>query len=224
MSAADKILGQAELLECLAPLRAQGRTVALANGVFDLLHVGHVRYLEEAGTMADLLVVAVNSDRSTRAYKGSNRPVVSEAERAEVIAALGCVDFVVIFDEPDVRALISELKPDLQIKGTDYTPETVPEADAVRAYGGKVAVAGDPKRHSSTALIGAFGTPPPPSAAPNDLEPLKAVLACPQCRGASSDLEWDEARSEVRCRPCRLVYPIQDGIPAMLLAEARPLS
>lgn len=153
MSAADKVLGRAELLEVLAPLRAQGRTVALANGVFDLLHVGHVRYLEEAGEMADLLVVAVNSDRSTRAYKGPGRPVVPEDERAELVASLGCVDFVVIFDESDVRSLIGELKPELQVKGTDYTPETIPEAEAVRAYGGRVAVAGDPKNHSSTALI-----------------------------------------------------------------------
>lgn len=160
MSAADKILGRADLLDCLAPLRAQGRTVALANGVFDLLHVGHVRYLEKAGTMADLLVVAVNSDRSTRAYKGPDRPLVPELERAELVAALGCVDFVVIFDEPDVRALIAALKPDLQVKGTDYTPDTVPEADAVRAYGGRVAVAGDPKDHSSTTLIQAFERKP----------------------------------------------------------------
>ncbi|HZH04343.1 MAG TPA: adenylyltransferase/cytidyltransferase family protein [Myxococcaceae bacterium] len=145
------------LIETLRPLRTQGRTVALANGVFDLLHVGHARYLEAARAFADLLVVAVNSDRSTRAYKGPGRPVVPESERAELIAALGCVDFVVIFDEPDVRALIAELRPEVQVKGTDYTPDTVPEADAVRSYGGKVAVAGDPKNHSSTALIEAVG-------------------------------------------------------------------
>ena len=221
MSTLDKVLSRSDLLDCLAPLRAQGRTVALANGVFDLLHVGHVRYLEEAGAMADLLVVAVNSDRSTRAYKGPDRPVVPEAERAELVAALGCVDFVVIFDEPDVRSLIGELKPDLQVKGTDYTPDTVPEADAVRAYGGKVAVAGDPKNHSSSALIALRGKL---AAAPTpDLDVLKTILACPQCRGVSTELEWDEAHAEVRCRPCRLKFPIKEGVPVLLLSESNPL-
>jgi len=133
-------------------LRAAGRKVALANGVFDLLHVGHVRYLEGARALADALVVAVNTDRSTRQYKGPGRPIVPEAERAELVAALACTDWVLIFDEPDARAVIRALRPDVHVKGTDYTPETVPERDEVEAYGGTVAVAGDPKDHSTTEL------------------------------------------------------------------------
>lgn len=133
--------------------RAQGLKVALANGVFDLLHVGHVRYLEAARQMADRLVVAVNSDASTRAYKGPGRPVIPEGERAELLRALRCTDLVLIFEEPDVRAVIRALKPDVHVKGTDYTPETIPERAEVEAYGGRVAVAGDPKDHSTTELI-----------------------------------------------------------------------
>lgn len=133
--------------------RAQGLKVALANGVFDLLHVGHVRYLEAARQLADRLVVAVNSDASTRAYKGPGRPVIPEAERAELIRALRCTDLVLIFEEPDVRAVIRALKPDVHVKGTDYTPESIPERAEVEAYGGRVAVAGDPKDHSTTALL-----------------------------------------------------------------------
>jgi D-glycero-beta-D-manno-heptose 1-phosphate adenylyltransferase len=132
--------------------RAEGRTVALANGIFDLLHVGHVRYLEGARELADHLVVAVNSDASTRAYKGPDRPHIPEAERAEMVAALACTDLVLVFDEPNVRGIIRALKPDVHVKGTDYTPESIPEADEVRAYGGRVAVAGDPKNHSTTEL------------------------------------------------------------------------
>lgn len=133
--------------------RAQGLTVALANGVFDLLHVGHLRYLEGAKRLADRLVVAVNSDASTRAYKGPGRPVIPEDERVELLRALHCTDLVLLFDEPDVRAVIRALKPDVQVKGTDYTPETIPERAEVEAYGGRVAVAGDPKNHSTTALL-----------------------------------------------------------------------
>lgn len=133
--------------------RAQGLKVALANGVFDLLHVGHVRYLEAAKLLADRLVVAVNSDASTRAYKGPGRPVIPQAERAELLAALRCTDLVLIFDEPDVRVVIRALKPDVHVKGTDYTPESIPERAEVEAYGGRVAVAGDPKDHSTTSLL-----------------------------------------------------------------------
>lgn len=133
--------------------RAAGQTVALANGVFDLLHVGHLRYLEGARRLADRLVVAVNSDASTRAYKGPGRPVIPEGERAELVAALRCVDAVLLFDEPDVRLVIRTLKPDVHVKGTDYTPETIPERAEVEAYGGRSAVAGDPKDHSTTALV-----------------------------------------------------------------------
>ena len=133
--------------------RAQGRIIALANGVFDLLHVGHVRYLQGARRMADRLVVAVNSDASTRAYKGPGRPIIPEAERAELVAALECVDDVVVFDAADVRAVLRALMPEVHVKGTDYTEQSVPERDEVLSYGGRVAIAGDPKDHSSTALL-----------------------------------------------------------------------
>jgi rfaE bifunctional protein nucleotidyltransferase chain/domain len=126
--------------------------VALANGVFDLLHVGHVRYLEGAKAFADVLVVAINSDASTRRNKGPTRPVIPEAERAELVAALACTDYVLLFDEPDVRGVIRALRPDVQVKGTDYTPDTIPERAEVESYGGRVAVAGDPKDHSTTEL------------------------------------------------------------------------
>lgn len=149
----DKIAALDEIVERLRAARAQGRTVALANGVFDLLHVGHVRYLQAARALADLLVVAVNSDASTRAYKGPGRPVVCEAERAELIAALACVDHVVVFEDRDVRRVLRALKPDVHVKGTDYTSESVPERDEVLAYGGRVAIAGDPKDHSSTEML-----------------------------------------------------------------------
>ena len=152
MSTRDKVTGLAQVVEQRERWRAEGRTVALANGIFDLLHVGHVRYLEGARALADHLVVAVNSDASTRAYKGPGRPHIPEAERAELVAALACTDRVLVFDEPNVRALIRVLKPDVHVKGTDYTPESIPEADEVRAYGGRVAVAGDPKDHSTTEL------------------------------------------------------------------------
>ncbi len=136
----------------------QGLTVALANGVFDLLHVGHLRYLQGARREADLLVVAVNSDGSARLLgKGPGRPVIPEEERAELMAALSCVDHVVLFDTPDVVPVIRALRPDVQVKGTDYTPETIPEAAEVRRHGGRVAVAGDPKSHSTTELIARLG-------------------------------------------------------------------
>lgn len=149
-----KIAPLAEVARACEAHRAAGRTVALANGVFDLLHVGHVRYLEAARAMADVLVVAVNTDASTRRNKGPDRPVIPEAERAELVAALGCVDHVVLFDEPTVVPVIRALRPHLQVKGTDYTPEGIPERAEVEAYGGRVAVAGDPKDHSTTDLIG----------------------------------------------------------------------
>ncbi len=134
-------------------LRQEGRTVAFANGVFDLLHVGHLRYLQGARALADALVVAINSDASARRSKGPGRPVVPEDERAELVAALACVDRVLVFDEPDVRRLLEALRPDVHVKGTDYTPETVPEREVVARYGGRVAIAGDPKAHSTSALV-----------------------------------------------------------------------
>ncbi|MFL5355667.1 adenylyltransferase/cytidyltransferase family protein [Archangium sp.] len=152
MSTLAKVMRLPEVVAQRERWRAEGKTVALANGVFDLLHVGHVRYLEGAKELADYLVVAVNSDASTRAYKGPGRPHIPEGERAELVAALACTDGVLIFDEPDVRHIIRALKPDVHVKGTDYTPDTIPEADEVRAYGGRVAVSGDPKNHSTTEL------------------------------------------------------------------------
>jgi len=133
--------------------RASGKKIALANGVFDLLHVGHLRYLQGARALGDVLVVALNSDASTRALKGEGRPVIPEDERAELLCGLICVDLVVLFDEPNVRGIIRALKPDVQVKGTDYTPDSIPERDEVMAYGGFVAVAGDPKDHSTTELV-----------------------------------------------------------------------
>jgi rfaE bifunctional protein nucleotidyltransferase chain/domain len=141
----------------LPALRARasraGKTIALANGIFDLFHVGHLRYLEGARALADVLVVAVNSDASTRRNKGPGRPVVPQAERAEIVAALACVDHVVVFGSRTVVPLIRKLRPDVHVKGTDYTPETIPEAAEVARYGGRAAVAGDPKDHSTTDLL-----------------------------------------------------------------------
>jgi rfaE bifunctional protein nucleotidyltransferase chain/domain len=143
-------------LEALVRARPPG-TIAMANGVFDLFHVGHLRYLEAAAALADVLVVAVNSDASTRAYKGPGRPVIPEAERAEIVAGLACVDHVLIFDEPNVERVLSVLRPDVHAKGTDYTEATVPERAIVEGYGGRVAICGDPKDHSSSALIEKLG-------------------------------------------------------------------
>jgi D-glycero-beta-D-manno-heptose 1-phosphate adenylyltransferase len=133
--------------------RAAGHRIALANGIFDLLHVGHVRYLQAARKEADLLVVAVNSDASARGLKGAGHPVVPEAERCEILDALECVDFVTIFSEPTADAVIRALSPDVHCKGTDYTPETVPERQAVLETGGRVAIVGDPKDHATRDLI-----------------------------------------------------------------------
>jgi rfaE bifunctional protein nucleotidyltransferase chain/domain len=156
--ALPKRLTLVDLPRLRAAASAAGRTVALANGVFDLFHVGHLRYLEGARRLADVLVVAVNGDASARLLgKGPGRPVVPEAERAEIVAALACVDHVVLFDTRDVVPVIRLLRPDVQVKGTDYTPDTIPEAAEVRAYGGRVAVAGDPKDHSTTELLTRLG-------------------------------------------------------------------
>ena len=133
--------------------RREGQKVALANGCFDVLHVGHIRYLEGARAEADVLVVGVNGDASVRRLKGEGRPVMPAEDRALVVAALRAVDHVVVFDEDDVGRLLLTLKPDVHCKGTDYTPETVPERDVVRSYGGRVAIVGDPKRHDTRALL-----------------------------------------------------------------------
>jgi D-glycero-beta-D-manno-heptose 1-phosphate adenylyltransferase len=133
--------------------RQQGRRVVLANGAFDLLHVGHVRYLQGAAAEGDILVVAVNSDHSVRLSKGPDRPVVPEAERAELIAALSGVDHVVVFDDKTVEGILRALRPDVHAKGTDYTADSVPEAALVRSLGGEVRIVGDPKDHSTTEMI-----------------------------------------------------------------------
>ncbi len=149
----SKIAGRKELRERVEGWRRAGERIVLANGNFDLLHVGHVRYLRGAKELGGRLVVAVNSDESVRALKGEGRPVMPAEERAEIVAALGDVDAVVIFDELDVRALIREIRPDIQAKGTDYTVESVPERDAVAEYGGRVAIVGDAKDHSTSEII-----------------------------------------------------------------------
>ena len=151
-NAAARILDRNRLIARVAIARKNGARIVLANGCFDILHVGHVRYLEEARSLGDLLVVGINSDEQVRALKGNGRPFVPERERAEVIASLRAVDFVTIFPEPTVEALIRAIRPDIHAKGTDYTEETVPERDVVRSYGGRVMIVGDPKDHSSTEL------------------------------------------------------------------------
>ncbi|MGZ7039573.1 MAG: adenylyltransferase/cytidyltransferase family protein [Thermoanaerobaculia bacterium] len=147
------ILDEPALLAAVASERRKNRSIAFANGVFDVLHVGHVRYLQAAAREADVLVVAVNSDDSVRAIKSEGRPVTSERERAEIVSAIRGVAYVTIFRESSPARLIGALKPDVQCKGTDYTADTVPERDAVRAYGGRVAIVGDPKDHSTTSIL-----------------------------------------------------------------------
>ena len=148
-----EIVDRATLAARVTEDRVRGLTIAFANGAFDLLHVGHVRYLEGAKREGDRLVVAINSDASIRGLKGPNRPVLSEGDRAELVAALRAVDYAVIFDEPTVASLLELLKPDVHCKGTDYTVDTVPERETVRAYGGRIAIVGDPKDHSTTELL-----------------------------------------------------------------------
>ncbi len=148
-----KILAREELKGYADTWRKNGEKITLANGCFDLLHVGHVRYLHAAKQLGGRLVVAINSDDSVRALKGEGRPLMPENERAEILAALSDVDAVVIFSEPDVRALVREIRPNVHAKGTDYTAENVPERDTVVEFGGRVAIVGDPKDHSATEII-----------------------------------------------------------------------
>ncbi len=153
MNPADKVVSREDLLRRAAGWRSEGKTVAFANGLFDIVHVGHLRYLEEAATLADLLVVAVNDDASARALKGPDRPIVPQDERAELIAGFGCVTLVTIFGEATVEPLLRALVPDVHCKGTDYTEDTVPERETARALGIKVAITGDPKTHATRDLI-----------------------------------------------------------------------
>jgi D-glycero-beta-D-manno-heptose 1-phosphate adenylyltransferase len=159
LSEPNKILGRDELRRQVEAWRRAGERITLANGNFDLLHVGHVRYLRGAKALGGKLVVAINSDTSVRALKGEGRPVMPETERAEIVAALTDVDAVVIFPELDVRAIIREIRPDVQAKGTDYSEDSVPERDAVTEYGGRVAIVGDPKDHSTSEILRSRLTP-----------------------------------------------------------------
>jgi D-glycero-beta-D-manno-heptose 1-phosphate adenylyltransferase len=152
-SAHPKILARDELWRRVAEWRAQGEQIILANGAFDLLHVGHVRYLHAAKELGGKLIVAVNADASVRALKGEGRPLMPDHERAEILAALADVDAVMVFGELDVRAVIREIRPDIHAKGADYTAATVPEAEVVRECGGRVAIVGDPKNHSASDII-----------------------------------------------------------------------
>ncbi len=146
------VVSREELVGIVERERREGRTMAFANGCFDLLHVGHVRYLQGAAQEADRLIVAVNDD-AVAGTKGPGRPILPAADRAELVAALGGVDYVIIFPEPTVTPLLELLRPDVHCKGTDYTADTVPERDTVRAYGGRVAIVGDPKDHSTRDLL-----------------------------------------------------------------------
>ncbi|MFS8085233.1 MAG: adenylyltransferase/cytidyltransferase family protein [Acidobacteriota bacterium] len=149
----QRILERESLIEQVNIARANGACIVLANGCFDVLHVGHIRYLEAAKALGDLLVVAINSDEQARRLKGAGRPVLPQDQRAELVSSLQAVDFVTIFGEPTVTELLLALKPDIHAKGTDYTEDTVPERDVVRSFGGRVAIVGDPKDHSSSEVI-----------------------------------------------------------------------
>ena len=149
----EKILSREELKRRVEAWRSRGEKITLANGAFDLLHVGHVRYVRAAKQLGGKLVVAINSDESVRALKGDGRPLLPAEERAEILSALSDVDAVVIFPERDVRAIVREIRPDIHAKGTDYTPESVPERDTVIECGGRVEIVGDPKNHSTTETI-----------------------------------------------------------------------
>jgi len=150
---ANKVLSREQLRDRVIAWRRDAESITLANGCFDILHVGHVRYLHAAKQLGGRLIVAVNSDGSVKALKGEGRPIMPDTERAEILAALADVDAVVIFPEKDVSALIREIRPDIQAKGTDYTADSVPEGELVREYGGRVEIVGDPKDHSATEII-----------------------------------------------------------------------
>jgi rfaE bifunctional protein nucleotidyltransferase chain/domain len=148
-----RILQRRDLLAAVEAAKRKGSRIVLANGCFDVLHVGHIRYLEAAKALGDLLIVGVNSDEQARRLKGDGRPLVPQEQRAQIVSALEAVDFVTIFDEPTVEQLLLALKPHVHAKGTDYTEDTVPERDVVRSFGGRVKIVGDPKNHSSSEII-----------------------------------------------------------------------
>jgi rfaE bifunctional protein nucleotidyltransferase chain/domain len=148
-----KIKTLEELNAIVPQIRVSGRRIVFANGCFDLIHAGHIRYLQGARALGDVLILGVNSDACVTALKGEGRPLQNEADRAEILASMDCVDFVLLFDTPTVDGILKELRPDIHAKGTDYTEESVPERETVRAYGGRVAIVGDPKDHSTRDLI-----------------------------------------------------------------------
>ena len=155
-----EVLSRGDLLARVGDARQAGRSIAFANGCFDLLHVGHVRYLAAAAQQADELIVAINDDESVRRLKGSGRPILPAADRAELLAALRFVDYVVIFPEPTVGPLLEAIRPDVHCKGTDYTLDSVPEREVVRSYGGRIAIVGDPKDHSTRDLLARIAESP----------------------------------------------------------------
>jgi D-glycero-beta-D-manno-heptose 1-phosphate adenylyltransferase len=148
-----KIKTLAELETIVPSIRASGRAIVFANGCFDLIHAGHIRYLQNARALGDVLILGVNSDACVAVLKGKGRPLQSESDRVEILSSLECVDYVLLFDTPTVDGILKALKPDFHAKGTDYTEDSVPERETVRAYGGRVAIAGDPKNHSTRDLI-----------------------------------------------------------------------
>jgi len=156
----DRILHQGDLMARVQAARQNGSKIVFANGCFDVLHVGHVRYLQGAKAQGDLLVVGINSDKQVAVLKGPGRPIIPETERAEMVASIAAVDFVTVFDEPTVENLLLALRPDIHAKGTDYTEETVPEREVVRSYGGRVAIVGDPKNHSTSEILDKMGNNP----------------------------------------------------------------
>lgn len=149
----NKIKSLQQLKKIVKSIKSQGKSVALANGCFDLLHVGHIRYLEASKRLGDILVVAINNDRSIRAIKDPQRPIIKEKARAEIVASLAAVDYVVLFSAARVERVLLALQPDIQVKGTDYTTATIPERKTVASYGGRVAIAGDQKSHATKDLI-----------------------------------------------------------------------
>ncbi|MGE0406697.1 MAG: adenylyltransferase/cytidyltransferase family protein [Candidatus Korobacteraceae bacterium] len=158
-SSQQKILTREELRHRVASWRTSGEQIVLTNGCFDMLHVGHVRYLHAAKALGGKVIVGINADSSVRKLKGEGRPLMPAEERAEVLAALADVDAIVVFGEPDVRALVREIRPDVHAKGTDYTVESVPEREEVEACGGRVAIVGDPKDHSTTEFLSRLRQP-----------------------------------------------------------------
>ena len=156
LNATARILSRDAVISETRSARQAGKTIVLANGCFDVLHVGHIRYLQGARELGDVLVVAINADDQVKLLKGIGRPILAERERAELVASLEVVDFVTIFDEPTVEQLLLAIKPDVHAKGTDYTEETVPERDVVRSFGGRIAIVGDPKNHSTSEMLKRF--------------------------------------------------------------------